>query len=159
LPASIYFDANVLIAYIDEQHAKNVAAIDLVGEALTTAVSYTSLLTLDEVWYVLAWTWANRDGRADLGRGEAMHFYADRLRGKTGDLFAAGVSLLPVPPDAGADIYATVAALVGLNRLKSRDLFHAGYALHRQAAALATTDSAFQRMVLPDARDFTVVTL
>lgn len=158
LPPSLYLDANILIAFVDKTHQKNIAAIDLVGEAIAGQCEIlVSLLALDEVWHSLAEIWGQGESPQRKVSGALMKLYAPRLIAKTQDLLDLGIVVLPTRADDGREILAIVQRLLAVNELGSRDLFHTGSALHRIADGLATTDGDFEKLVLPDARDFAII--
>jgi predicted nucleic acid-binding protein len=161
LPQCLYLDANVLIAFIDRNHQKNIAAIDLIGEAIASQCEIlVSLLALDEVWHSLAEIWGQAETPPRRVSGALMKQYAPRLNAKTQNILdLGGVIVLPGRADDGRDIVAIVMKLLSASEMGARDLFHAGYALHRIADGLATTDDDFGKLVLPDARDFAVIKL
>jgi len=161
LPPCLYLDANVLIAFIVRNHQKNIAAIQLVGEAVSSQCEIlVSLLALDEVWHSLAEIWGQSETPRKKVTGAMMKQYAPRLTAKTRDILDLdGVIVLPGRADDGRDIVNIVLKLLSASEMRSRDLFHAGYALHRIAGGLATTDDDFEKLALPDARDFAVIKL
>lgn len=163
LPASMYVDSNVIIAFLDANHPHNLAAIRFIGDAVSSRCRICiSTLVLDEVWYKLMVTWHDAEHGAKFQHDSPgqVKLYSDRIEQKTRELFKL---LRPVvlafpreffrlrkwvrPRETlGRYLELSLSLLKGAN-FGPRNTFHLANSLHARVEGFATMDRTFSKLV------------
>lgn len=148
LPSPLYFDANTLVAFVDDQHVHNVEAVEAVGAAIAQGSRrWISHTVLQEFWHALLSGWRFRDDGIRKVTPTTVTAYANQLEQKTDDLLGLDFEILPTEPAAvGLPVHQCAIQLMRDRSLLPRDSLHGGYALRHQAAGLMTIDGDYRKL-------------